>query len=96
MIKTSLIKSTEIFFEINTIQTVGRERASRNDISKILEKYQKTSLLSLDLNYIQSEVEKVAWIKKVIIRRVLPSTFCLLYTSPSPRDRTRSRMPSSA
>ena len=25
-----------------------------------------------------------------------PSTSCLLYTSPSPRDRTRSRMPSSA
>ncbi|WDT36817.1 hypothetical protein PVA38_11360 [Streptococcus pneumoniae D39] len=24
------------------------------------------------------------------------SNFCLLYTSPSPRDRTRSRMPSSA
>ena len=27
---------------------------------------------------------------------VLLNTFCLLYTSPSPRDRTRSRMPSSA
>ena len=26
----------------------------------------------------------------------LPSLTCLLYTSPSPRDRTRSRMPSSA
>ena len=26
----------------------------------------------------------------------LPNTPCLLYTSPSPRDRTRSRMPSSA
>ena len=25
-----------------------------------------------------------------------PSTFCLLYTSPSPRDRQKSRMPSSA
>ena len=25
-----------------------------------------------------------------------PCNFCLLYTSPSPRDRTRSRMPSSA
>ena len=25
-----------------------------------------------------------------------PTTSCLLYTSPSPRDRTRSRMPSSA
>ena len=27
---------------------------------------------------------------------VSPSKDCLLYTSPSPRDRTRSRMPSSA
>ena len=26
----------------------------------------------------------------------LPHSVCLLYTSPSPRDRTRSRMPSSA
>ena len=26
----------------------------------------------------------------------LPTVICLLYTSPSPRDRTRSRMPSSA
>ena len=85
MIKTSLIKSTEIFFEINTIQTVGRERASRNDISKILEKYQKTSLLSLDLNYIQSEVEKVAWIKKVIIRRVLPNTLSITIEEFIPR-----------
>ena len=27
---------------------------------------------------------------------VVDRNFCLLYTSPSPRDRTRSRMPSSA
>ena len=27
---------------------------------------------------------------------VLTNKYCLLYTSPSPRDRTRSRMPSSA
>ena len=27
---------------------------------------------------------------------VVLATVCLLYTSPSPRDRTRSRMPSSA
>mgnify|MGYP003316164799 CR=1 FL=1 len=31
----------------------------------------------------------------VTVNNVLPG-FCLLYTSPSPRDRTRSRMPSSA
>ena len=29
-------------------------------------------------------------------KKVDMSTPCLLYTSPSPRDRTRSRMPSSA
>ena len=29
-------------------------------------------------------------------REGLPVQRCLLYTSPSPRDRTRSRMPSSA
>ena len=30
------------------------------------------------------------------IQRAIKSNPCLLYTSPSPRDRTRSRMPSSA
>ena len=30
------------------------------------------------------------------VNDVAPGSFCLLYTSPSPRDRTRSRMPSSA
>ena len=37
--------------------------------------------------------------EKAIIEMVirwLDSNICLLYTSPSPRDRTRSRMPSSA
>ena len=85
LIKERLVKSTETFFVVNTIQTVGRERASKNDLSKILKKYQKTSLLSLDLNYIQSEVEKVAWIKKVIIRRDLPNTLSLTIEEFSPR-----------
>ena len=32
----------------------------------------------------------------IMTGRYCNSTGCLLYTSPSPRDRTRSRMPSSA
>ena len=32
----------------------------------------------------------------VAVNQVYGEYFCLLYTSPSPRDRTRSRMPSSA
>ena len=35
-------------------------------------------------------------IVRVRIIRDEVSTFCLLYTSPSPRDRQKSRMPSSA
>ena len=31
-----------------------------------------------------------------VLGRQVASRTCLLYTSPSPRDRTRSRMPSSA
>ena len=30
------------------------------------------------------------------MRHIIDAGICLLYTSPSPRDRTRSRMPSSA
>ena len=34
--------------------------------------------------------------KQVLTRLIEECDVCLLYTSPSPRDRTRSRMPSSA
>src|SRR5665811_1557051 len=35
-------------------------------------------------------------VAKLPLWRTVQSVYCLLYTSPSPRDRTRSRMPSSA
>ena len=38
---------------------------------------------------------QVPVLKKIVINQGLGMA-CLLYTSPSPRDRTRSRMPSSA
>ena len=38
----------------------------------------------------------VLTIIKFVLKRSPQSKDCLLYTSPSPRDRTRSRMPSSA
>jgi len=40
----------------------------------------------------ESEEER----KKRLMAETHQLTHCLLYTSPSPRDRTRSRMPSSA
>ena len=41
----------------------------------------------------ESEVDVSAWLIETMMDL---SHNCLLYTSPSPRDRTRSRMPSSA
>ena len=37
-----------------------------------------------------------SWFTNIRDKKELPEYICLLYTSPSPRDRTRSRMPSSA
>ena len=47
---------------------------------------------------ITCECEKITPLAgiELIIKNHINPIICLLYTSPSPRDRTRSRMPSSA
>ena len=50
---------------------------------------------SLEKEGIQIDVKKFPLLKDCKINFGEPN-ICLLYTSPSPRDRTRSRMPSSA
>ena len=44
------------------------------------------------VGYGYTEAERV----RALAQKLLDIGDCLLYTSPSPRDRTRSRMPSSA
>ena len=68
-----IVKKVEEFFLVKNIETIGRKRASKPKLLSILKNYQNTTLLSLDLESIQLEVEKVPWIKKVIIRRILPN-----------------------
>ena len=66
---------------------------------------------SLAVSAIMAAQPKMFAMENEVIKRVIPSSgevipvigvgtnrygVCLLYTSPSPRDRTRSRMPSSA
>ena len=48
------------------------------------------NLRAMDFYFIANGIEAVR------VRYKHPTRTCLLYTSPSPRDRTRSRMPSSA
>ena len=47
----------------------------------------------LDETQLHGDSKRLAW--EIATKNPL-WTICLLYTSPSPRDRTRSRMPSSA
>ena len=56
------------------------------------------SYKNLGLNFLDSKNYKEAhkyFSKSLRLKHGIPYN-CLLYTSPSPRDRTRSRMPSSA
>ena len=50
-------------------------------------------LLLVDPDWVQLNSEADLWLDVAEFEQFLT---CLLYTSPSPRDRTRSRMPSSA
>ena len=53
--------------------------------------WMKNCLIALDVAWVDAEGRVVE-----AAENVPPCSPCLLYTSPSPRDRTRSRMPSSA
>ena len=54
-------------------------------------------LNKLDPSYIPELESKKEFLGRYGVQFVAPNgNTCLLYTSPSPRDRTRSRMPSSA
>ena len=61
-------------------------------IKNILDKTQKTEQKRI----IEFENVKIDLNKLLIIRDQKEFKICLLYTSPSPRDRQKSRMPSSA
>ena len=85
VLNNRIVKKVEEFFLVKNIETIGRERASKAKLSSILKNYQNTKLLSLDLENIQLEVEKVPWIKKVIIRRILPNKLSLTIEEFIPR-----------
>jgi len=55
---------------------------------------QKTE--AVRITYMDYDEQKMQEKQVASIEECFPFKACLLYTSPSPRDRTRSRMPSSA
>ena len=86
------------------LKSKNKERNTYKEDEETDETYRTRQGLKLALpiyyrNYIYNEEEREKlWIEKKMQKdlRNTKQWSCLLYTSPSPRDRTRSRMPSSA
>ena len=64
----------------------------------------KGNFFTTNLDAVRQAFESVPWVRRATVRREWPDQLivaleehdCLLYTSPSPRDLSTSRMPSSA
>ena len=77
-------------FGINLARLDIRQESSRH--SQLINEFVKRKY---NISYLKfSEDKRIEFLKKHILAK--KNQICLLYTSPSPRDRTRSRMPSSA
>ena len=87
-VDVAAIASLARAYPTNRIMVVGGQRKSLGRILRVLREFGLPAQGALGRS---SEHSLEAGAPKLLV-----STFCLLYTSPSPRDRTRSRMPSSA
>ena len=74
-------------------QEQGPEESAVADFLQILEEHRKNC--ERQGKYVEAEIAKNR-LEELKMHEENRRKDCLLYTSPSPRDRTRSRMPSSA
>ena len=75
---------------MNLLVTGGAGFIGSCFVRHILNKYPDYKLINIDALTYCGNLENLKDVENN------PNYTCLLYTSPSPRDRTRSRMPSSA
>ena len=88
-----LIDKEKIFsptWIIASKQTAGRGRGDKKWVS------QEGNLLASLILPIDFSLDRLPFLSCIVALSLHQCISCLLYTSPSPRDRTRSRMPSSA
>ena len=85
----------DTFFDFGILPGVCREALGRNDYL-----YTKTGTFNSNKVYTWSDYHHKRLVEQsrgvVPYYGTAPFLCCLLYTSPSPRDRQKSRMPSSA
>ena len=84
-------------YNLKNIYEINLEELKSRGIKNILFDLDSTLMQSKTANYTQKTLEWLSEVRRDFFVAVLSNNHnCLLYTSPSPRDRTRSRMPSSA
>ncbi len=66
--------TADIGFNLENVLIEGQVNTKSQDILSTLNADTGTSILSIDLDEVKSQIEKISWIKKSIIERRLPST----------------------
>ena len=87
-----VISEDPFFAQFNVIsnQQIFSDLLASEKLTEILSKEMPKSFADCDVQFKENLIN--AMVKIILADGII----CLLYTSPSPRDRTRSRMPSSA
>lgn len=63
------------FFDAKTIEVRGTDRVSRDEVEKIVRSQsERNGVWNSNLEAIRAEVEKLAYVKTVVVSRVLPNT----------------------
>src|SRR5665811_447665 len=95
-VKATVNIQNYIFGTSQIAQTTLRSVCGTAELDELLAERER---LNSEIQHIVDDLTE-PWGVKVELVEIkdvnLPESICLLYTSPSPRDRTRSRMPSSA
>jgi len=84
IVRKELTSSFIELFAVNNIEIIGRDRSSKKILSEVLKPYENKLLITINLKNIQNEIEKIAWIKDVIIRKVYPETLSISIEEYSP------------
>ena len=79
----------DMVYEIDSLNTLNQQLIAEN--IKVRQEY---SMSQKTVKSLEEQTQELS--STVALGSVIRARNCLLYTSPSPRDRTRSRMPSSA
>ena len=98
--KNELVKKVYLVPGNAGSERINKSERIKIDINNENELIEKLHSLKIDLVVIGPEIPLANGLADFLRQKDFkvfgPNKDCLLYTSPSPRDRTRSRMPSSA